>query len=144
MAAEEFATELLRKLRQKVTSAAPLKDIYIATGLYYRVLLGLNDFKPGSMILEILSIQIYPLLAFLHDELYNLEWVGLRRIDYSNAISDIQSFPMLSFFPESTTRKRGQKNSRVAQQLPTHPLTPIFASNNSTLFMNSKDYRPWG
>lgn len=52
---EEFTTELLRKLRQKVTSAAPLKDIYITTGLYYRVLLGLNDFKPGSMILEILS-----------------------------------------------------------------------------------------
>jgi hypothetical protein len=42
-------------------------------------------------------------LSTLHDELENLEWVSLRRIDYSNAfdekwatsadISDIQSFP---------------------------------------------------
>ena len=51
--------------------------------------------KEGSMWKDV--------LAFLHDELNSLEWVSLRRIDYSNAfdekwaasadISDIQSFP---------------------------------------------------
>ncbi|EFE41011.1 F-box domain protein [Trichophyton verrucosum HKI 0517] len=51
--------------------------------------------KEGSMWKDILSM--------LHDEMENLEWVSLRRIDYSNAfdekwatsadISDIQSFP---------------------------------------------------
>ncbi|KAL1959523.1 hypothetical protein VTO42DRAFT_1968 [Malbranchea cinnamomea] len=73
---EEFAMELLRKLRQKETRTGPLRAIYLATGVYYQVLFGLHQFRPGSMIADILS----DVISRLQDV---TELVGLlMRTDY--------------------------------------------------------------
>ncbi|EEP80253.1 predicted protein [Uncinocarpus reesii 1704] len=53
---EEFSLELFHLLRQRQNRKPVSDDIFLATGLYYRVLSGLHCFKPGSdsMIEEII------------------------------------------------------------------------------------------
>lgn len=102
---EEFSVQLLRLLRLKRTEKHDLDDIFLSTGIYYRVLSGLCCFAPGSdsMLEEIFSAmreQLNGSISMIEALLSSDDLVGNSIAKYSKMSQSVKTEKFWTYFDE--------------------------------------------
>lgn len=102
---EEFSVQLLRLLRPKKPQGPVLDDVFLTTGIYYRVLSALHWFQPGpdSMIEEIFSAireQLDPSISMIEAVLRSDDFVGNSITRYSKMSRSVKIEKFWSYFDE--------------------------------------------